>query len=228
MRQLSFPMPRFEGIRLLSDLFFRLSPQLAHSLKWNRWANDRGFPDTNKPLDLKIEQVNKITKGVWRRLGPNLKQSTVASHCKAAPVLHEIRVNFRKTLKISKLTSKIPKELERKEDVKKVIEVLTKIDAFTQTPKRKLAGFRTIPKLSLSQVDRKTLKERIALNKAMVDRVRVFVKKPGDDEDDHEEQAGSEGEEEDDTDDDENNDEDEEEDEEEEDEEEDDDDDDED
>ena len=39
----------FEGIRLLSDVFFRLSPQLAHSLQWNRWPTTGANPTPQAP-----------------------------------------------------------------------------------------------------------------------------------------------------------------------------------
>jgi len=44
---------------------------MADILKNNRWANDQGKPDSNKPLDLKMEQVIKTNKKVLRGLGSN-------------------------------------------------------------------------------------------------------------------------------------------------------------
>jgi len=77
----------FEGIRLMSDLYFRLSEFHAHILLWNRWSNRTGLSDGNKPLDLRIEHLNRILRKLLRRLGSNLRQETVIKVTKAAPVL---------------------------------------------------------------------------------------------------------------------------------------------
>ena len=55
-----------------------LSEEDAHNLKWNRFFNKQGKVGRNIPLDLKMEQLNKIVKTMWRSLGANLDERSAA------------------------------------------------------------------------------------------------------------------------------------------------------
>ena len=55
-----------------------LSKKGAHSLKWNRFYNKHGTTAGNIPLDLRMEQMNKIVKTTWRSLGSNLNEALAA------------------------------------------------------------------------------------------------------------------------------------------------------
>ena len=55
-----------------------LSKKDAHSLKWNRFYNKHGTKAGNIPLDLRMEQMNKIVKTMWRSLGSNLNEASAA------------------------------------------------------------------------------------------------------------------------------------------------------
>jgi len=140
-------------VRLLSDLFFRLSPYLAFILEWNRWANDRGGKDGNKPLDLKIEQINKIIKKILRRLGPNIGEDTVRKLCTVAPYLHAIRVAMREALGLPTLSAPVT-ALDRTEDVTKLAAYLTTNKVFTATAGRAMRGMSEIPRMWFSAVNR--------------------------------------------------------------------------
>ena len=50
----------------------------AHSLKWNRFYNKHGTTAGNIPLDLRMEQMNKIVKAMWRSLRSNLNKASAA------------------------------------------------------------------------------------------------------------------------------------------------------
>ena len=45
-------------------------------MKWNRSVNKHGGKGNNIPLDLKMEQLNKQLKTLWRGLGANLSQKS--------------------------------------------------------------------------------------------------------------------------------------------------------
>ena len=49
-----------------------LSEKDAHNLMWNRFFNKGG----NIPLDLQMEQMNKIVKTMWKALGANLNEES--------------------------------------------------------------------------------------------------------------------------------------------------------
>ncbi|CAB3997520.1 hypothetical protein AC249_AIPGENE16794 [Paramuricea clavata] len=53
-----------------------LSEADAHNLKWNRFYNNHGRVGGNIPLDLRMEQLNKIVKTMWRSLGANLNEKS--------------------------------------------------------------------------------------------------------------------------------------------------------
>lgn len=55
-----------------------LSEADAHNLKWNRFFNKHGKIGGNIPLDLRMEQLNKIVKTMWRSLGANLDEKSAA------------------------------------------------------------------------------------------------------------------------------------------------------
>jgi hypothetical protein len=55
-----------------------LSEEDAHSLKWNRFFNKHGKVGRNIPLDLRMEQLNKIVKTMWRSLGANLNEKSAS------------------------------------------------------------------------------------------------------------------------------------------------------
>jgi hypothetical protein len=44
-------------------------------MKWNRFYNKHGGKGKNIPLDLRMEQLNKIIKTLWKGLGANLTES---------------------------------------------------------------------------------------------------------------------------------------------------------
>ena len=48
----------------------------AHEMKWNRSFNKHGGKGKNIPLDLKMEQLNKLLKTLWRGLGANLSEKS--------------------------------------------------------------------------------------------------------------------------------------------------------
>ena len=48
----------------------------AHEMKWNRSFNKHGGKGHNIPLDLRMEQLNKQLKTLWRGLGANLTEKS--------------------------------------------------------------------------------------------------------------------------------------------------------
>ena len=48
----------------------------AHHLKWNCFCNKNGGEGKNISLNLRMEQLNKLLKTLWRSLGANLTGSS--------------------------------------------------------------------------------------------------------------------------------------------------------
>lgn len=53
-----------------------LSQSSAHEMKWNRSYNKHGGKSRNIPLDLRMEQLNKQLKTLWRGLGASLREKS--------------------------------------------------------------------------------------------------------------------------------------------------------
>lgn len=68
------------ALRLQAFTQAMLSPRLAHTLMWNRTVNNKGGVGKNIPMDLRLEHLNNLLKGLLKHLGPNLTESA-ASRC---------------------------------------------------------------------------------------------------------------------------------------------------
>ena len=55
-----------------------LTEQQSHSLVWNRFFNKYGGKGKNIPLDLRMEQLNKLLKTQLRALGSNINEKNAA------------------------------------------------------------------------------------------------------------------------------------------------------
>lgn len=55
-----------------------LSENDSHNLKWNRFFNKHGKIAANIPLDLRMEQLNKCVKSMWRGLGANVNETSAS------------------------------------------------------------------------------------------------------------------------------------------------------
>ena len=58
-----------------------LTPRQAHCLKWNRTVNTQGGKGKNISLDLRLEHLNNIVKGILKNLGPNNLSERCAARC---------------------------------------------------------------------------------------------------------------------------------------------------
>lgn len=68
------------ALQLIAQTIATLTPREAHSLIWNRTVNNG---HGNISLDLRLEQINKITKDMLKNLGPNITENT-ALRCSRA------------------------------------------------------------------------------------------------------------------------------------------------
>ena len=68
------PLPHF-NFKHTCKLQCMLTPRLAHSLTWNRSVNNSGGHGRNIPMDLRLEHLNNLVKGMLKHLVPNLTES---------------------------------------------------------------------------------------------------------------------------------------------------------
>jgi len=174
----------FEGIRLLTDYFFRLTEFHAFILIWNRSSNPRGGKDHNKPLDLRIEHLNRLLRSILKRLGSNLGQETITK-VKAAPVLEEIRRKYQESMGKERVNSKKQKPSNHT-DVLKIYRKLKALQTFTVVPGRE---FIMVPNNPLARLDRDKFNTMVDRNARRTNRVKLFRGEEGfqeDEEDDEE------------------------------------------
>jgi len=158
----------FEGIRLLTDYYFRLTEFHAFILIWNRSSNPRGGKDHNKPLDLRIEHLNRLLRSILKRLGSNLGQETITKVTQAAPVLEEIRRNYQESMGKDRANSKKQKPSNHR-DVIKIYRKLKTLQTFTVVPGRE---FITVPNNPLARLDRDKFNTMVDRNARRTNRVR--------------------------------------------------------
>ena len=67
-----------------------LSEEDAHNLKWNKFFNKHGKKAGNIPLDLRMEQLNKCVKSMWRGLGANINETSALRLAKSIELMEMI------------------------------------------------------------------------------------------------------------------------------------------
>ena len=67
----------FEGLLLLIQANFLLTPRLKYQLMYSRFVNTRGGPGKNIPMDLHVEHVNRIVKSAIYHQMSNLSPTAI-------------------------------------------------------------------------------------------------------------------------------------------------------
>ena len=122
-----------------------LSEAEAHELKWTRFFNKHGRVSGNIPLDLRMEQMNKIVKTMWRSLGANLNE---ASATRLANTLEPIELILDAIDKDCEITGAVGYRSKGKPEkaVEVIVNDLVEISAFNYQAGRK--GHPSYPKIS--------------------------------------------------------------------------------
>lgn len=81
----------FQNIALAEGV---LSPRLSAEIKWGYFSNWRGGAGNNMENDLVQEIMNKKTKSIVQRMGPNKTIDSISKICKAANGIKDIVENF--------------------------------------------------------------------------------------------------------------------------------------
>ena len=117
----------------------------AHNLKWNRFYNKHGKSASNIPLDLRMEQLNKCVKSMWRGLGANINESSAARLARTTESVEMILDGINKDCGIDESSGY--RSAGKPEDaVKQIAMDLLDIKAFQHQPGRN--GHNSFPKFS--------------------------------------------------------------------------------
>lgn len=132
-----------------------LSPQVAHSLKWNRFWNTRGGKGRNIPLDLHLEHLNGFLKSFLKGLGPNLNETSAARISRSIGVMKQMMAHTDMELGISGQTGAHHMDMTR--DILTLVDTLQEAELFKQQPGRVYAAFPGFQNNLLAKLDHKAL-----------------------------------------------------------------------
>ena len=107
----------------------------AHHLKWNRFCNKNGGKGKNISLDLRMEQLNKLLKTLWRSLGANLTESSAQRMASSLESLEMVMDSINKDCYFSEDVGHRSKG-RPEEAVKQIVADLITNDAFNYQPGR--------------------------------------------------------------------------------------------
>ena len=122
-----------------------LSPQLSLRVRAGSFVNTKGGRGNNKAADMVKENQVKMLKNLIGGLGSNKTDNAIVTISKAAPVIDSIVENFDSIVKLKDITT-THKKREMLGDINVIINCLKDKQLWTQTPGRKLIGFKKMPK----------------------------------------------------------------------------------
>ena len=143
-----------------------LTPRQAHCLKWNRTVNTHGGKGKNISLDLRLEHLNNIVKGVLKNLGPNIRSERCAARCCLSVGQLDTFIDIvDRDLGVKKPTgTHISKKSQ--DDFKALVnELHTRVNVFESVPGRKYQHFPGFSSNILSKLNFRLLNDWITSHK---------------------------------------------------------------
>ena len=119
-----------------------LTEMQAASLKYNRFYSRSGEKGSNISLDLKMEQLNKLLKTLWRGLGANLNEVNAARVANALESLELIVQSVDKDCALDDQRGYRSKD-NNEDTIKKIVSDLMEKETFNFTPGRN--GYPSFP-----------------------------------------------------------------------------------
>ena len=145
----------YHSLRLLVQVHHLLPPRVAHQLMWNRFVNLSGKPDSNFPMDLFLEYMNKVFKLDCVGFHGNLTEESVIRVSRAAQKLDQLLHSSDMQGSV-KSRSGEHKRRDVKQDVLGLVEVQHEERIFSQDPAGRhhhaFPGFQRHPLLQLDYI----------------------------------------------------------------------------
>lgn len=132
-----------------------LSPQVAHSLKWNRFWNNRGGKGRNIPLDLHLEHLNRFLKSFLKGLGPNLNEASAARISRSIGVYRQMMEDTDSELGISRPSG--AHHMNMMDDILALVDTMQEAQLFKETPGPVYAAFPGFRRQLLAKLCHKAL-----------------------------------------------------------------------
>jgi hypothetical protein len=140
-----------------------LTPRQAHRLTWNRTVNTKG--GKNISLDLRLEHLNNIVKGLLKNFGSNIRSERCAARCCLSIGKREALIDVVDTdLGVKKPAGQhISKKSQ--DDFKSLVDELhTRANIFESVPDRKYQHFPGFSRNILSKLNFRLLNDWITLH----------------------------------------------------------------
>ena len=137
--------------RLHAQLHALLTPQEAHSLRWNRTVNLKGGVGRNIAIDQAMEHGVRDTKQLMYGQGANLSFQTAQTYSRASDDVKSIMVNFDQANNVRRESTKHKRREDS--DITTVVDILKEVKAFSEVPGRTHPNIGSIPKDPISVLD---------------------------------------------------------------------------
>ena len=114
---------------------YLLSERSAHDLIWNRFVNNKGEPDSNLPIDLDVEHLNRPLKTDVKTYRGELTDKTVQRISRSVEASDKVLKNFDKQTGV-KRRSGTHKSADFKQDIMKIVDHLHNKQVYNTKPGR--------------------------------------------------------------------------------------------
>jgi hypothetical protein len=135
-KQTNCPKYAYGVLETIAQAKYLLSPRQANDLVWNRFVNNKGEADTNLPVDLDVEHLNKPLKTDMTTYRGEITDKTVQRISRSVEETEKIIKNFDKQVGTRKQSGR-HKAADFHTDINKIMVSLNKKQVFRSIPGRK-------------------------------------------------------------------------------------------
>lgn len=154
------------GLRLMASRLALLTPRQAHRLTWNRFANKQGGVGKCISQDLRLEQINQVSKQAIRGIGaPNVTPDSIQSTTQSTGSLKKLLVTSSQDLGITKRSTHHTNKTRQAVFTSVLNQLHTKAKMFDFVPGRKFESFPKVTRSIYSSLDKKKLHRWISKHK---------------------------------------------------------------
>ena len=154
------------GLHLMASRLALLTPRQAHRLTWNRFANKQGGVGKCISRDLRVEQINHVSKQAIRGIGvPNVTPASIQSTTQSTGSLEKLLVTSSKDLGMTTQSTHHTNKTRQAVFTSILNQLNTKAKMFDFVPGRKFESFPKVTRSIYSSLDKKKLHRWISKHK---------------------------------------------------------------
>ena len=130
---------------------------MANELKWNRFVNNKGHPDTNVELDRELEHRNKFVKEDLKAFNGKVTNQAIERCSHTYNIMQEIISNFDLSTEIKKPSGNHTRP-DWESDVRELAKQFVEEELFAKKIGRSHKAFPSVPPSFLEILDLKEIK----------------------------------------------------------------------